>query len=156
MLFFITNTIHHIFSRKQHPGCRRVTEVVFAAVGMLGGWTSSSSRHGGSGRWVGVSWCRVWFACCRGHSEARALLQMSQTSLPVIRSLWQFGTRGWACVVCLHSRNSASQVPPGTPFPPTACPQAAVVQAGLCQALGKSVFLGEEWSPWKVFCPLSG
>lgn len=47
---------------------------------------------------------------------------MSHTSLPVIRSLWQFGTRGWACAACLYSRNSSSIVPLWHPSHPTALP----------------------------------
>lgn len=109
-----------------------------------------------------MSWCMAWFTGCLSHFEAQAVLQMSHTSLPVIRSLWQFGTRGWACAVCLYSRNSAFWVLPWHPSHsaaqpplPSACPQAAVVQAGSCYTLGKSVFL-EEWSLWQVFCPPSG
>lgn len=105
-----------------------------------------------------VSWGRARFTACLSHSEAQALLQMSHTSLPVIGSLWQFGTRGWACAACLCSRNSASRVqlwhpshPTAQPPLPSACPWEIMVQAGLW----KSVLL-EEWSPCKVFSRSSG
>lgn len=105
-----------------------------------------------------VSWGRARFTACLSHSAARALLQMSHTSLPVARSLWQSGTREWASAACLYSRNSASRIslwhpshPTAQPPLPSACPWEIMVQAGLW----KSLLLGE-WSPCKAFSPSSG